>query len=178
MVLKYTNGYEEDLTKEFQRIAYDPFYKYYWGSGAHPAQPYKADEQNNCISMVSVDKHSGDLLGLLTYTVDEWIRAVTSIGAISFSKKPNVIFSRDIYKFLADIFVLRKLNKINWWVTVGNPIEKSYDKLAKRYGGRIVGTFDADVLTYDGQLLPKKYYEITRESFEKTLDSHKKPMVH
>ena len=169
-MLEYSFGHEQEITKQFQKIAYDEHWKYYWGSGQPQVLPYEVSKDSNCISMVSIGTN-GEILGLLEYWTDDAIRSVSNLCATNFSKKPSVVFSRDFHKFWTDAFVIRKLNKINWYVIAGNPIEKSYNKLVKRYGGRIVGTFEDDVLTYDGQLLPKKFYELTRESFEKTVDS-------
>lgn len=169
-MLEYSFGHEQEITREFQKIAYDEHWKYYWGSGVPQVSPYEVSKDSNVISMVSIGT-DGKILGILEYCIDDKIRSVSNLWVCSFSKETNIVFSRDFHKFWTDIFKVHKLNKVNWYVVIGNPIEQSYDKLVKRYGGRIVGTFDDDVMTYDGQLLPRKYYELTRKTFEKTIDS-------
>ena len=58
--------------------------------------------------------------------------------------------------------------KLNFSVVVGNPIEKSYDKLIKRYGGRIVGTREKETTLVDGNLYDVKMYELFREDYLKS----------
>ena len=55
--------------------------------------------------------------------------------------------------------------KLNFTVTVGNPIEKTYDKLVNRYGGRVVGVRRMDVKLMDGKLYDVKEYEILASDY-------------
>ena len=50
-------------------------------------------------------------------------------------------------------------------VVRGNPIEKSYDRIATKYGGRIVGIRTARARDMAGNLCDDKLYEITREGY-------------
>lgn len=60
---------------------------------------------------------------------------------------------------------------MNFIVVVGNPIEKSYDKMIKKYGGRIVGTYKEDVKLIDGEYYDKKLYEILASEYFSTIES-------
>jgi hypothetical protein len=52
-------------------------------------------------------------------------------------------------------------------VIVGNPIEKTYDKLIEKYGGKICGYAKEDIKLFDGKLYDLKNYEIMREDYIK-----------
>jgi hypothetical protein len=50
---------------------------------------------------------------------------------------------------------------------IGNPIEKSYDKLIHKYGGRVVGTYKQHTKLIDNKLYDEKFYEIFRDDYIK-----------
>ena len=52
---------------------------------------------------------------------------------------------------------------------IGNPIEKSYDKMINKYGGRIVGIYKEDVKLIDGEYYDKKLYEILASEYFETI---------
>lgn len=91
---------------------------------------------------------------------------VTGIAAINF-KDINVTFSKDFYKFLTDLFDIHKFNKIEWQVAIGNPAEKMYDKIVKKYDGRVVGIEHESTKFDDGNYYDVKEYEILRRDYEK-----------
>lgn len=47
----------------------------------------------------------------------------------------------------------------------GNQIESSYDKICKKYGGRIVGIYKNRVRLTDGQFYDEKLYELDRDAY-------------
>ena len=49
---------------------------------------------------------------------------------------------------MKDIFERFGFRKLVFSVAVGNPIEKSYDKMMERYGGRVVGIFKEEFRCY------------------------------
>ena len=56
-------------------------------------------------------------------------------------------------------------------MVIGNPIEKSYDKMVKKYGGRIIGTYKEDVKLIDGEYYDKKLYEILSSEYFNAINS-------
>lgn len=76
-----------------------------------------------------------------------------------------MIFGRDLGKALTDIFEKFNFNKLKFSVVVGNPIEKSYDRMIQKYGGRVVGIFREDARLIDGNLYDVKQYEILRSDY-------------
>ena len=75
----------------------------------------------------------------------------------------------DLGQALTDIFERFKFRKLNFSVVIGNPIEKSYDKMIDKYGGRIVGIYKQEIKLIDGEYYDEKLYEITREDYLKSI---------
>jgi hypothetical protein len=66
---------------------------------------------------------------------------------------------------IKDIFEKYRFNKLNFTVARGNPIEKTYDKLIKRYNGRIVGILEQEARLIDGRLYDVKEYELLADRY-------------
>lgn len=98
--------------------------------------------------------------------IDRNIDSVSSLHLINFYDT-NITFSRDMYKFLIQLFKEFKFRKINFCVVIGNPIEKMYDKYINKYGGRIIGIKKEQVKLHDGEICDLKLYEIFKRDFEK-----------
>ena len=62
------------------------------------------------------------------------------------------------------------IRKLNFSVAIGHPIEKSYDKMVEKYGGRITGIKKEDVKLFDGKLYDLKGYEIFMDSIRQALE--------
>lgn len=118
--------------------------------------------------MVSVDQND-EVIGFLSATLRRTINMVSDIGAINF-KKVNTTFSIDFIRFLTSLFDTYNFNKIEWGVIVGNPAETLYDKIIKKYGGKVIGISHQSVKLSDGKLYDFKTYEI----FKKDYNKHKK----
>ena len=67
------------------------------------------------------------------------------------------------------LFEKYKFRKLKFSVCIGNPIEKSYDKMIEKYNGRIVGTYLKDAKLFDGEYCDRKVYEIFREDYLKSI---------
>ena len=55
--------------------------------------------------------------------------------------------------------------KLNFSVVIGNPIEKSYDRMVKRFGGAICGYQRENVRLFDGKFYDEKLYEVLSEDY-------------
>ena len=53
-------------------------------------------------------------------------------------------------------------------VICGNPVEKSYDKMVAKYGGRVIGIRKRVATLMDNKLYDSKSYEILREDYLKS----------
>ena len=90
---------------------------------------------------------------------------------INFSNN-KITFGKDLMKALKDIFEVYKFQKINFSVIIGNPIEKSYDRMIMKYGGRIVGVYKNDVKLIDGLYYDRKIYEILASEYFSSISNN------
>jgi hypothetical protein len=168
-MLKIAYYYKSKIQEEYQKIIYNPKYKFYVCSSYYN---YEFDVGGNTnwanIEFVSVDKDD-NVIGFLGASVNRDIMKVDSLRIINFKEKGNITFSKDLNQFLHELFTVHNFNKINFSVVCGNPIEKMYDKYCIKYGGRILGTYKDDVKLTDGKLYNLKIYEILKEEYLKSL---------
>ena len=113
---------------------------------------------------VSLSKDN-ELLGYIRYQVNQRTQIASGFCAINFST--SIVFARDLFRVIDNIFVKFNMEKLKYGVIVGNPVEKTYDKLTKKYGGRIVGINYRDVKLMDGGYYDSKNYEIFKEEYLK-----------
>ncbi|MDR2095741.1 MAG: hypothetical protein LBP76_09530 [Treponema sp.] len=159
-MLEYAKKYEVKLKELFFDIAFDPFYRFeaymcYRDVFSLPENTY------NSHHFVSV--HNNDILGMISYEIKRPENSVWGLHIIHFGG-PNAscpyIFGKDVMTAVKDIFEKYHFNKLNFSVVIGNPVEKTYDKLVKRYNGRVVGTKEQETRLMDGCLYDVKEYEI------------------
>lgn len=74
-------------------------------------------------------------------------------------------FGMDAGQALRDIFEKFHFRKLVFVVVIGNPIEKTYDRMIARYGGRIIGIQSQQVKLIDGQFYDVKMYEILLDDY-------------
>lgn len=168
-MLKLAFIYKEKLNKKYASIAFDERYKFYTGQYWN----YSVDIKDNSwdwIQMVSVDKED-NVIGYFSAFIDRMSNKVSTLGAVNFDKNVNLIFSRDFHKFLEELFMKHNFRKIEWWVVIGNPSEKMYDKIIQKYGGNITGIKKDSIMTPDGILSDVKEYEIFKESYLNKIES-------
>jgi hypothetical protein len=65
------------------------------------------------------------------------------------------------------MFTKFNLHKLDFGVVIGNPVEKTYDNLCRRYGGRILCIEKEETRLQDNKLYDVKRYEIMREDYLK-----------
>lgn len=164
-MLKLAYLYKDKLNEKYAQIAFDERYKFYVGQ----YWSYSLDINDNSwdvIQMVSVDKND-NVIGYLSANVDRFSNKASSVGAINFDRNINLVFSKDLHKFLEDLFIKYNFRKVEWWVIVGNPAEKMYNKIIKKYGGKVTGIKKESIMTPDGILADVKEYELFRETYVK-----------
>ena len=124
----------------------------------------KLDDNNwNKLEFVSINSQN-EIIGFLKCDINRAVHYAHNLRIINFEEKPNFLFSKDLKEFIIDILFLKfRFNKLQFTCVVGNPIEKTYDRLIAKYGGRIVGIYEKDVRLIDNKIYDLKLYEITRE---------------
>jgi hypothetical protein len=153
--------YREQLEKLQYNLWFEDKYKF-WNNDVYYESMTVDTTTWNRHQFVSVS--SGEVIGYIAYNVVRADHRANALSIINFSDN-KMVFGKDLMCALRDIFQKYKFNKLSFSVVIGNPIEKSYDKMIKKYGGRIVGTCKADVKLIDGEYYDRKLYEILAEEY-------------
>ena len=159
--------YKEQLEKLQYNIWFDDKYKY-WNCDVYYSTLQIDSDTWNKHQFVSVV--NGEVLGYIAYNISRADNSAHSLSIMNFSDN-KAAFGMDLGHALKDIFERYKFRKLNFTVVVGNPIEKSYDRMIKKYGGRIIGTYKADVKLIDGEYYDKKAYEILADEYFSSIKS-------
>jgi hypothetical protein len=155
-MLEHAKKYESRVNELYSDIAYDDFYM------------YEQLQENTYERRDFVSTYNGEIIGAIGYQLRRVENAVDGLYIVHFGgpEAPNrYIFGKDVMTVIKDIFEKYHFNKINFTVVKGNPMEKTYDKLVKQYGGRIVGFRTQDVKLIDGQMYDLKEYEIMAKHY-------------
>lgn len=154
--------YKEQLEKLYHSIWFDDKYKYY-NYDAVWSTFNVCDKSNDWHEFVSIDK-DGQILGVISYYIVRSVPRAQNLGILSFVSN-SLIFGRDVLRVIQDIFEKFNLLKLNFSVVIGNPIEKTYDKLCAKYGGDILCIEKNETRLQDNQLYDVKRYVIDRENY-------------
>ena len=161
-MLELAYNHKEQLDKKYSRMLLNPD-KYKWVLPSWVNYEVKIDDNTwNRLQYVSVIKN--EVIGYIECEIDRQCYYAHKLVLINFENKPSFVFSKDFYRFLKLLFFSFNLNKITFSCIVGNPIEKTYDKLINKIGGRIVGIFKREVKLLDGLIYDMKFYEVTKEN--------------
>lgn len=153
--------YRDQLDSIQYDIWFNDKYKYF-NSGTYYGGIQIDDNTWNKHQFVSV--LNDEVIGYIEYSISREDNNVHSLGIINFSDN-KITFGKDLGKALKDIFEKYKFRKLNFSVVIGNPIEKSYDKMIKKCGGRIVGTYRENCKLIDGEYYDEKLYEILASEY-------------
>lgn len=173
-MIKIADRYVDILNDLFkEQVYFNDRYKYYNYSNYYSDINLNSSTWNN-YNFVSIDNYR-NIIGFISYDINRVTNNVTNLSIIKFSLDSNyysdiettMIFANDLKQILEDIFTKFKFNKLCFDVIIGNPAELHYDRLVKRYGGRIVGIKKNDVKLYDNNYYDVKLYEILRDDYIK-----------
>lgn len=157
--------YEAEIRAKFMDVWYDPAYQFYFCGAYH--EPFSLPENGDwhCRHFVSLNKE-GEVNGLIGYAIDHECNLAHNFGAVNFGGS-KIEFGLDLARVIDDIFVKFGMNKLEFNVICGNPIEKSYDKIINKIGGRIVGIRKDRAKDLAGNFHDDKIYEVMREDYLK-----------
>lgn len=163
-MLKNAYLYEEEIKNAFYETWYDPKYQYYymgpyhndWGCNHNEGDYYRRN-------FASVDSE-GELIGYISYNIEHDIKSAGCFGAINFSDNITT-FGMDLVQVIDDIFCKFNMNRLEFAVVCGNPIEKNYDRMIHKYGGRILCTRHNACIDMQGNLCNDKLYELLKEDY-------------
>lgn len=155
-------NHKEELIIKLRNTWFDDKYKFYQYSSYCSDFELSKDTWNSH-QFVSIDK-SGDIVGYIQYDIDRSTLNCSGLGIINFSDD-SAIFGKDVKLAIQDIFEKFHFKKLSFCVVIGNPIEKQYDKLIDKYGGRVVGTQLAQTKLIDNNYYDVKLYEISANNY-------------
>lgn len=160
--------YVDELKKLYINTWHNEKYKYY-NYRSFWEMP-KFDESTwDGHDFVSVNKN-GEIIGAIGYSINRPTESVCGLGIINFTNDPA--FGKDVIRAIKDVFEKYNFRKLSCCVVIGNPIEKTYDKLIPRYGGRIIGIEKAETKLCDNKYYDVKRYEILREDYMKVKENN------
>lgn len=155
--------YKDQLEKLQYNTWFNDKYKY-WNFDVYYEPMQINTDTYNKHQFVSVS--DGEVIGYIAYNISRAENFVHSLSIINFTDN-KITFGRDVMKAMNDIFEKFKFRKLNFNVVIGNPIEKTYDKLIEKYGGRIVGVYKENVKLIDGEYYDVKSYELLASDYFK-----------
>ena len=148
--------YADELTRLLNSTWFQDKYKW-WNNDTYYDSVKVADSSWADHQFVSV--RDGKVIGYIGYQIYRCGPTAHNLSIINFTDD-KMTFGMDVGQALRDIFEKYHFHKLNFCVVVGNPIEKSYDKMITRFGGRIVGTYRDDTRLIDGRYYDRKAYEV------------------
>jgi YHS domain-containing protein len=163
-LLDNARKYATEVKSKFTDVWYNDKYKYYFCNW-HNEHDMDDNDWTN-MYFVSTDK-SGNVLGYISYSIDRSANYAHKFGAINFSDD-KITFGKDLCQVIDDIFCKFNLQRMEFDVICGNPIEKTYDKMVAKYGGRVIGIRKRVATLMDNRLYDSKSYEILREDYLKS----------
>lgn len=156
-------NYQDQLHETLARVCwFNEKYKYF-NMGYDELEEILASNKDKH-QLLSVDTE-GNICGMIFYNIDRFTRNVCGFNAASFDTNA-ITFGRDLLQSIDDIFVKFKFNKLCFGVVIGNSIERTYDRLCAKVGGRVAGYYRKDCMLMDGSFADVKVYEILREEYE------------
>ena len=165
-MLDFAKKHEKDLQQLFADTTFD--FKYLFAHCSVYRDDFKLpDSTFDLHSFVSL--YGREIIGYISYNIRRIEGIVSGMCIEHFGKGYDYTFGRDVFCCIRDIFEKFRFNKIDFAVVIGNPVEKTYDRLVKRYGGRIVGIMEKDVRLMDGLLYDVKQYEILADNYFNSL---------
>ena len=123
------------------------------------------DNNYDTHNFVSVDKNDR-VIGYITYFVNWNAMSADSFGAISYDKG-NLIFVKDLYTAICDIFEKYNMNRLSWWCYSDNPAIRGYRSFIKKHGGRECGYLRQYSRLQDGKLHDSVLFEIMANEFKR-----------
>lgn len=163
-MLKPAQLYREKLCEEMCKSWYDPKNIFYsgWTGNELPSLP---DNNYDSHHFVSVDDDD-NVIGYVSYSINWIAMSADRFGIISF-KKGSIMFAKDVYKAICDLFEVYHMNRISWFAYVDNPAIRGYRNFIKKHGGKECGYHRQVAKLQDGKLHDSVEFEILSCEFKK-----------
>lgn len=162
-MLKPAQLYREQLAKKEWETMYDMDYIYFHSWTGGRITPLD-DDNYQVHRFVSVDEND-NVIGYIGYCVDSPALSVDRFGMMSFDKG-NMLFIKDLYQAVYDIFYKYNYQRLEWNCIADNPAIRGYRNFIKRVGGRECGYRRNVTMLLDHKLHDDVMFEILKEEFK------------
>lgn len=163
-MLKPAQLYKDKLQEENIKSWYKTE-NIFWNGGSGDSQISIREDNYDCHQFVSVDKED-NVIGYITYAVDWSAMSADRFGIISFNKG-NIMFAKDIYSVICDLFEKYHMNRIQWYCFADNPAIRGYRNFIKKHGGKECAYYRQQAKLQDGKLHDGVGFEILAKEFHK-----------
>lgn len=157
--------HEAELQKEIASTLLDPYYKLWRGAWANINIELETSTWAKTELVSVIDEK---VIGYFKATWDRAGGYVEGMSCVHFPESRDTTkmeFAMDMRNFMKYLVYELKVPKIAWSVYRGNPVEKHYDRLIKKFGGRVMGV-DRYATKIDGEWYDLKYYEWINDYYE------------
>ena len=156
-MLKPAQLYRDELKQKLMECWDNPKYDYYF-NGEY--QEFDVPTDRYWRSDYVCINSKGEIVGYFAYCRNDIARSLSHFGLISFTDNGALLMHDCIARI--DKLVSEGLHRIEWWAIVGNPANKIYEKLIRRYGGTVTGHMH-DCYYFGGKYHDSIMYEILFE---------------
>ena len=163
-MLKPAQLYESELQKKNFETWYNTEYMY-WNGGTGDVQLDIKDNNYELHQFASVDKYD-NVIGYISYSIDWCAMSADRFGIISFDRG-NVLFAKDVYKAICDLFEKYHMNRVSWFAFADNPAIRGYRNFIKKHGGVECAYCRQVARLTDGKLHDSVEFEILASEFKR-----------
>lgn len=161
-MLKNALNYKDEIQRKFADVMYDLDYQFFGGgNGLNMITIFDNNFEHH--QLASIDEN-GNVIGYIAYHVDYAAMSCCNFGAISFDRG-NLTFTKDLLQAIDDIFYKYRMNRIDFWCFVDNPIRPTYQRLVEKFGGRVVGVLEDTARLMDGKLHSSMIFELKADEY-------------
>lgn len=147
---------KEELERLFAEHAYDEG-MFYYNASPYPCENRDKIELTDCLyQWACVDQ--GRVVGYFRYWIDTHTDTACQIGWYGF--EDSSVLGADVYRLFKKL--VKAHRRVEWGMVAGNPAQKTYDKLCKKFGGNRV-TLHAVCKDGAGKYHDFYTYEILKE---------------
>ena len=150
-------SFKDELELLYNNTLYDMDYMYYHGSTQRGR--LDVDEVSENVDQFVSINGDNDILGYISYRTDWQSRSVDNLGILSFDKG-NMLFIKDVYRCIDDLFKVHNMNRLEFFCYTDNPAIRGYRNFIKRFGGKEIAYFRDVALLLDGKLHDAVIFEI------------------
>ena len=162
-MIKSAHSYKEKLEKQIYESWYN-LQNQYWNYGCSDGVVKLSEDNWSNHQFVSIGKDD-NVEGYITYAIDHQSLKSYGWGNISFTKG-SLIFAKDLYQIIYDVFFKYNLNKIEFCAYTDNPAIDAYRKFLKKVGGNSIGVRHQSNMLLDHKLHDTEEFEIMKGNFK------------